>query len=170
MIYYVSINVWLQHSTAFTNPSEQTPPDTAGWDRVTIPTDTCLSGAKITLFSLCFSPPPFIKWKRGSVMRCNVMPPPATWSLHQSTAINFFWYNCINAASNGWAYVTHWLLSPLWVCVLVAFPSPDYRNENMCLELMLIAAAANTWISMATIMVARQPCSFRDTERSPKAY
>lgn len=26
----------------------------------------------------------------------------------------------------------------------LSFPLPDYRNENMCLELMLIAAAANT--------------------------
>lgn len=32
----------------------------------------------------------------------------------------------------------------LCLCVLVVFPLPDYRNENMCLELMLIAAAANT--------------------------
>lgn len=26
----------------------------------------------------------------------------------------------------------------------LSLPLPDYRNENMCLELMLIAAAANT--------------------------
>lgn len=29
-------------------------------------------------------------------------------------------------------------------CRPTCLPSPDYWNENMCLELMLIAAAANT--------------------------
>lgn len=33
---------------------------------------------------------------------------------------------------------------PLCRRVLPVFAVADYRNENMCLELMLIAAAANT--------------------------
>lgn len=74
-------------------------------------TDLFMSGAERHCFPLCCSLVPFIKWKWGSVMRWNFMPLPAMWSLHQSTAINFFWYNCINAASNGWAYVSLWLLS-----------------------------------------------------------
>lgn len=74
-------------------------------------TDRFSSEARWHCFQLCYSQLSFVKWKRGSVMRWNFMSLPAMWSLHQSTAINFFWYNCINAASNGWAYVSHWLLS-----------------------------------------------------------